>query len=808
MANGEVAVADTSRYLRTYAEAIVRRRWLVLLLAIALTAFWVTRIGSLVLDTDPKLWAPQQHPYVQATNKLDRVFGGRNVVIVGITPRQGDIYQPLVLEKIQRLQREIEQIPHAVRHNVISLAAAKAKAIEGGADGMVVRPLMETIPQTPGEMAKLKADIASMPIYINTLVSPDGRSAAIIADFKQDQTVPNFSAMLKELHASVDKERDGTVDLHLGGTPVIGEAADVEFMKMPLYFGAALIVVMLVQLWSFRSVQGMLLPMVTGLLSVIWGIGIMGATGVHLDPLNTTTPILILAVAAGHAIQILKRYYEEYRRIRGEGVDASQANRMAVVESMVRVGPVMVTAGLIAALTFFSLATSGVAMVRHFGIFAGFGVLSTLIIEMTFVPALRSLLPAPKLREASLEQKEGVLDHFLDRMGNLLVGGSARWFLGGGLALLTLLGIGAINLRVDNNFKLYHSPTSALRVDDRILNQTFGGTNTFQFLVETPGVDGVKDPAVLQGIADLQRFLEAQPGVGKTQSIADFLERMNQAMHADDPAYSKVPPKQDLVAQYLFLYSLSGDPQDFDSFVDNDYRRAAVWTFLRDDSTAAADNLAKKAQAFAKTHFPPGVTVQMGGTLPSAVALNEIIVEDKSRNVIQMALIVFVLGAIMFRSIVAGLFVVIPLAAVTIANFGLLGWLRTPLDISAMSAAVMAIGVGADYEIYLLSRFREEYHRSGDLLGATRASLKTSGKAILFVALSVIAGYSVLQTASFAFYNQISTMVMATMAISALFALFFLRALMILFRPRFIFGDKAGASAGQVPINPIAGGAL
>src|SRR5260370_36696440 len=115
-----------------------------------------------------------------------------------------------------------------------------------------------------------------------------------------------------------------------------------------------------------------------------------------------------------------------------------------------------------------------------------------------------------------------------------------------------------------------------------------------------------------------------------------------------------------------------------------------------------------------------------------------------------------------------------------------MGWFGTPLDISAMSAAAMAIGIGADYEIYLLFRFREELERSGDVLTATRESLRTSGKAILFVALSIIAGFSVLQVADFAVYNQISTLVMATMAICALLPLFFLRALLMVCRPRFV----------------------
>jgi predicted RND superfamily exporter protein len=782
---------------RPFARWVIAHRFLVIVGALLVTVLLGSRITSLGFDNKPEAWAPQKHPYVTTTHLLEQVFGGTNLTVIGIIPKQGDIYQPAVLAKIQRIQAGIEQIPHAVRHNILSLAAHKVKSIQGAAEGMEVRQMMETIPQTPEQVAKLKAAIASMPVYVNALVSPDGKAAAIIADFKQDKTIPNFRVMLAKVHEIVEHERDDTVSIHLGGNPVIGEAADVWFARTPIYFGVALLVIMGIQYWSFRSFQGMLLPMLTGILSVIWSLGLMAALGVHLDPLNVTTPILVLSVAAGHAIQILKRYYEEYERGRVSGQDARAANRAAVIESMVRVGPVMVTAGLIATVTFFSLAGTGIPMVQHFGVFAGCGVLASMVLEMTIIPALRSTLRPPRQRETARERKAGILDRFLVAVADQLVSGHAPRIVAGGLAVLALVGVGLTFLRVDNNFKLYFKPTSTLRIDDSILNQTFGGTSSIQFLIQTPQADGIKDPKVLQGIAALQSFLGSQADVGKTQSLVDLIKRMNMAMHADGPEFNSIPQSRDLIAQYLFLYSLSGDPQDFDSFVDNDYRRASVWAFLKTNSTTYADSIAKKAQAVIAKSFPPGVTVQMGGSLPQLVALNEVIVKEKTRNMAQMALVVFVLGAIAFRSIVGGLFVVIPLFAVMVANFGLMGWLGTPLDVSAMTSAAMAIGVGADYEIYLLYRFREELARSGNVLTATRESLRTSGKAILFVAISVIGGYAVLQVSNFAFFNQISNMVMATMAVSAFFALFFLRALMMIFKPRFVFGQDRDALFAQ-----------
>ncbi len=779
-----------STVFRPYARWIIAHRALVVGLVLAATGVLASRLGTLQIDSNPHLWAPQRHPYVETTNLLDEIFGGRNLTVIGVVPKHGDVYQPAVLEKIKRLQDQIELLPHAVRHNVLSLAARKVKQVTGGPDGMEVRPMMDVVPRTPQDIARLKAAVASMPIYINALVSPDAKAAAVVADFKQDASTPNYISLNQDLRAIIARERDDVADLYVGGLPIVGGAADREFMKMPLFFGAALVVVMLVQYWSFRSMQGMFLPLLTGILSVIWSLGLMGLMHVHLDPLNTTTPILVLAVASGHAIQILKRYYEEYSRLLASGADPRDANRDAVIESMVRVGPVMIVAGLIAVITFLSLVGTGIPMVQHFGVFAGCGVLATMVIEMTVIPAVRSLLPAPKRREAEREGRLGILDRFLTTVADALVGGRAPIIVGGGLALLALIGSGVLFLRIDNNFKLYHRPDSEVRVHDRVLNAAFGGTNSVQFLIRAPTAGGIKDPKVLQGMARLQTFLEGQPDVGKTQSVADLIKRMNQAMHGDDPKYYTVPDTRDLVAQYLFLYTLSGDPQDFDSLVDNDFRQATVWTFVKNDSTTSADLLARRARAIIDESFPPGVTVEMGGSLPQLIALNDVIIHDKFRNMAQMAVVVFVLGAIILRSLVGGLFVVTPLFAVMLANFGVMGWRHTPLDVTAMTTAAMAIGIGADYEIYLLFRFKEELARTGSVLKATRTSMLTSGKAILLVAIAIASGYAVLQASSFAFYNTLSNMVTATMIISACFALFFLRALMMLFKPRFVFGAQ------------------
>jgi hypothetical protein len=124
-----------------------------------------------------------------------------------------------------------------------------------------------------------------------------------------------------------------------------------------------------------------------------------------------------------------------------------------------------------------------------------------------------------------------------------------------------------------------------------------------------------------------------------------------------------------------------------------------------------------------------------------------------------------------------------------------MGWLGIPLDMGTISTAAMAIGIGADYELYLLFRFREELQRSGNLNVATRQSLLTSGKAVLYVALSIAAGYAFLLTSGFAFYSRLAVMVIATMAVSAFAAIIFLRAMTMIFKPKFIFGAAESVPA-------------
>lgn len=769
-----------------YITAIVRYRLVVIMAALVVSVFFATRIGSLRVIVDPNDNLPQEHPYVIATNEIERIFGGRNLVVVGVESVAGDIFQPAILAKLVRITDGILEIPGVVRSNVISLAARKAKDIAGTDDGMTVRQLMEEVPQNATDMARLRQAVYTNPIYVDSIVSQRGDMAVVIADFKFGNDLQGYRAIKERVESIVNAERDATVRIYQSGISINLAWLEIYSERMIYLFFAALVLIMAILYLSFRSIQGMLVPMLTALMSVIWGLGVMGFLSIPMDTFNATTPILIMAVAAGHSVQILKRYYEEYRRLHN--------SEQAVIESFTKIGPVMLIAGSIAAVSFLALTAFPTLTIRVFGVFTAIGIGSAMLLEMTFIPAFRSLLPAPQRYETERERSIDWLDRPVQAIARLILG--RRWnLIFGVLAVVaTLLVLGMSRVTVDNSLKGNFSPDSPVRLDDAPLNAGMGGTNTLYLLIEGPEPDSIKDPSVLRAMETVQTYMQAHYDVvGKTQSLADFLKQMNRAIHADNSAFDRLPESRELTAQYLLLYSMSGDPGDFDTYVDYDYRSAVVWAYLKTDSTAAIERIIGDLRTVIAQQFPPEYKVSIGGGMAQGAALNDVMVRGKLLNIGVIVASIYLISSFVLRSALAGIFVLVPLVLAVIANFGIMGWSGVRLDIGTAAVSAMAVGVGADYAIYLIYRLREEMQRHGDQDKALLLTLGTAGKAVVYVALAVGAGYSVLMLTGFGMHARLGFLVAIAMAVSCLAAIIILPAMLYASRPRFVFIHQAPA---------------
>lgn len=765
-------------------DSLLGRPRLVVACVVAATALLAFQLRSLRLEVALDDLMPRGHPYRMVDEDLNEKFGAGLTAVVAVGARDEDVFSIRTLSKVASLTTAVEHLPGVVQSTVFSLTSENVRAVRRDEAGVIeVGPLLPD-PLTEEAIAAARKIIADHPMYRGTLVSADGHGAMIVADFRSDAPMEEVTDALE---AIAQRERDVATEVLVGGQPPALAALQGATRRIFPMIGLAVAVIALVHLEAFRTWQAMLLPLVTAGLSVIWSLGLTSLLGVHLTPWTALTAILVLSVAAGHAVQILKRYYECYREF--------QDNEVAVAESLRRIGPVMVTAGLVAAGGFASLASFGVPAVRDFGLVAACGIVSTLIIEMTFIPSVRLLLGAPRVGEAGSERENRILGPAIERVGAVVVS-SPGFSLACSIVAVGVVASGICLLRVNTSFRSWFSDDTPMMVAEREIRERFTGTSTIRILVTSEAEGGLLEPAVLRGIGRLQEAIAREPDVTSSASIVDYVRLIHDAMSEDDGSDVDIPEDRELVAQYLVFFG----SDEIAHVLSADERAAVIHALARSDSVAWVEDLFSRLRALATEVMPAGVRVQVaGGELAQAAANNETVVREKLWNIAQVSGVIFALSAMAFRSLVGGLFVLAPLACALLVSLGVMGWVGTPLSFATATYASMGVSLGADFAIYLLFRIREQ-RAAGSLEEAIREALRTSGKAIFFVASAIAAGYATLLLSDFALWRQLGAYVGMMMCVAALATLVILPALVVLVRPRFLSQKGVVGSGAQLAL--------
>jgi predicted RND superfamily exporter protein len=139
----------------------------------------------------------------------------------------------------------------------------------------------------------------------------------------------------------------------------------------------------------------------------------------------------------------------------------------------------------------------------------------------------------------------------------------------------------------------------------------------------------------------------------------------------------------------------------------------------------------------------------------------------------------------------AGLLILTPLVATVFANFGFMGLMGIPLNIPNALVSAMAVGVAADYAIYLAYRLREELQSSLPEAEAVRRAFMSAGKATIFVSTAVAGGFGVLVTSrGFNIHVWMGLLIALAMVVSAFATLTIFTSLILTLRPKFIFNGK------------------
>jgi predicted RND superfamily exporter protein len=343
-----------------------------------------------------------------------------------------------------------------------------------------------------------------------------------------------------------------------------------------------------------------------------------------------------------------------------------------------------------------------------------------------------------------------------------------NWTLVTVVVILVVSVFGITRVWINSSFLDNFSQDSDIVRTDRFVNANFGGTSTLNVILDSEDTDTLKSPEVLRIVDLIQEDLEMLEAVGTSFSLTDFLKRMNKVMHADDPAFERVPESRELVAQYLLLYEMSGDPENLWRVVDYEYRRGNITVQLKSDDSRTIKSAIASIEKHANALLSHGVKVGFAGSGYKSLVFTELILQGQISSLLLSLCIVVILISLMFKNILVGLIGSVPIVITSLVNFGLMGLSGIALSTTTALISSIAIGIGIDYAIHFIQRYQEHAKSGSEKALASRLTMHHTGRAILFNAVVVIAGFLVLLFSVFPPNRELGALVALNMFVSFL----------------------------------------
>ncbi|MEE9462396.1 MAG: MMPL family transporter, partial [Bacteroidales bacterium] len=416
---------------------------------------------------------------------------------------------------------------------------------------------------------------------------------------------------------------------------------------------------------------------------------------------------------------------------------------------------------------------------KQLGVVAAAGIGFALLLSLLFIPAALSIIGKSKPVLSENPSRQRLIDRVLVSCGKMVNRRPRQVILVAGLVML-ISGGGTFLLKVDTNLENFFPEKHPVRVSAQVINETFGGSQNISILVE----GDILDPEVMGQIDHYETELKKHPAVGNVMSIAGIVREISKAMNDEgDPYYNVVPNERNALAQYLELYMMSGDPEDLERMVDFDFQKAQVMVRINDGSNMALKSVLEEIRQLTG----PGVyQTRIGGYGLISVDLADLVVKGQVTSLLIALLVVIVLLAILFRSVPAGLIAALPLAFSMIILFGWMGYLGIKLDIATALLSSIMIGVGVDYTIHFLWRYKSEREKGLIPADAVLKTLTTTGRGISFNALSVILGFCALPFSVFLPIKVFGFLVMVSIFSCLVGAMIIIPALVLIFKPAFL----------------------
>ena len=713
-----------------------RYRWLALAIVAVMTALMLyhIRTGARV-ETDLDEYMPQDHPAFVYSDLAEEWFDIKDAVVIAVENPEG-IYNSRSLEKVKSLTDKVSRLDGVNPADVTSLYTAEN--IVGSEFGLDVTSFFSEVPDTDEGRERLAQSVRENSMVAGRLVSEDETTALVVVRIDDEA----FSMHMYDQMRQLASEFEGPEVVHVAGRPVVESGlALLAPADMKRMVPAVSIVIFLVLLLVLRSLGATVITLLIVLISTVVTFGLMAMLKIPVYSVTTMMPVMLIAIGVADGIHVFSHLRQRLVQFPTEGL----------VESMVATlramwWPIVMTS-VTTAVGFLSLLTSEVYPVKYFGLFTAVGVLVAMVLSLSFLPAGVVVLRVTM----GSKRASGKVDAWgrLSKRLSLWLETHRRTVAAAALAVALAAGAGTSQVWINSSFLDKFESNSEIVVTENFVNSQFGGTTTLNVVLESERKGAFKSPDVLKKVAAMQQQVESLAEVGTSFSLADYLARMNKVLNEDRQEYDKVPDTGDSVAQYLLLYEMSGDPDNLWRVVNYDYNRLNVTFQLKKDDSRTMNAVLELVEQERTKFESMGVSMAFAGSGYKALVFTELILEGQIKSLLLSFLVVVLLLAGMFRSLVVGLIAAVPIALTALIGFGFMGVLGIPLSTTTALLSSISVGIGIDYAVHFLDRYKVNLYTLQSKSQALAATMNETGRAIGFNAVVVVLGFLVLTLSVF-----------------------------------------------------------
>ncbi len=754
--------------IRSLSETLVRWRWLFALLSLAVVITMASGARFLSFATDYEIWFSDDNPQYLDFSSIQKTYVKADNVVVLITPKDGEVFNQKTLASVEWLTNAAWQIPFSTRVDSLS-NFQYTYAIE---DDLIVADLITGANTLSNEeLNRIKNIALNEPLLLNSAISSDAKVTAVNVTINlpagDPEGSPKVTQYTRDLITQL-KARNPDIEVRLTGLVVM----DTAFMEASMKDMSSLTLVMFALiiaglLFFLRSITATLSILSIIIMSIASTMGFAGWLGVELTPVSAGAPTIVMTIVVANAVHILITMIHNMR--------AGMDKRKGLSESLrTNIQPV-VLATITTVVGFLTMHFSDVPPFHHLANMVAAGVLVSFMLSLTFLPWLLMLFPVRvKISENKASEKMEVLANFVINKRKTVL-----WSM---TAITIFMAMLIPKNVVNDRIWEFFDESVPFRVDTDYASEHLTGPYYLEYGLESNQPGGISNPEYLSVLAQYKDWLYQQPEVVHVNILSDIMKRLNKNLHADDPAWYKLPADRELAAQYLLLYEMSlpyGLDLNNQINVDKSGTRVTVSLHTLSNNEMIAFN--DRAQAFLKD-TAPWITPTVGSPQFMFSHISIRTVEQMTGGVAFALLLISALILFSLRSVKIGLISLIPNLVPPMMAFGLWGLLVGEVGFALALSVSMIIGIIVDDTVHFLSKYMRGRREMGlTAEAAVKFAFANVGPALVITTVVLGAGFSVLMMSTFKLNFELGLITAMTITLALIVDFLLLPALLLTF---------------------------